>query len=107
MSATRRYFSPEQKVATLRRHLLEKVHVSDLCQELQIAPGLFYLWQREFFENGQAAFAATADGKQAKKADTAKDQQIVRLQAKLQRKDEVLGELMEEHVALKKSLGEI
>src|SRR3954451_12292134 len=63
MSATRRYFSPEQKVAALRRHLLEKVPVSDLCDELQIAPSLFYLWQREFFENGQAAFVAKADGR--------------------------------------------
>ena len=41
-------------------------------------------------------------------ADTdAKDQQIADLQAKLQRKHEVLSELMEEHVQLKKALGEL
>jgi transposase len=107
MSATRRYFSPEQKVAALRRHLLEKVPVSDLCDELQIAPSLFYLWQREFFENGQAAFVAKADGRHAQKAEAAKDQKIDALQAKIRRKDEVLAELLEEHVALKKSLGEL
>jgi transposase len=36
-----------------------------------------------------------------------REQRIVFLESKLQRKDEVLAELMEEHVALKKSLGEI
>src|SRR5262245_4956895 len=106
MNGTRRYFSPEQKVAALRRHLLEKVPVSDLCEELRIAPSLFYLWQREFFENGQAAFQAKSDGRHAKQAEAAKDQKIEALQAKLRRKDEVLAELMEEHVQLKKSLGE-
>ncbi len=79
--------------------------VSDLCDEAGIAPSLFYLWQREFFENGQAAFTK-ANGRHAKKAEEAKDQKIQALEAKLQRKDAVLGELMEEHVALKKELGE-
>ena len=32
----RKYFTPEQKVATVRRHLLEGVPVSDLCDELGI-----------------------------------------------------------------------
>ena len=104
MSTTRRFHSPTDKVAILRRHLLEHVPVSDLCDELGIAPSLFYLWQREFFENGQAAFARP-NGRHAKKAEQAKDNKIQALEAKLRRKDEVLGELMEEHVTLKKSLG--
>ena len=54
--STRRHFSPEEKVAVLRRHLLEKVPVSDLCDQLSIAPTLFYRWQKEFFENGHLAF---------------------------------------------------
>jgi len=106
MSTTRRFHSPAEKVAILRRHLLEHVAVSDLCDEVGIAPSLFYLWQREFFENGQAAFAKP-NGRRAKKAEEAKDQKIQALEAKLQRKDSVLAELMEEHVALKKELGEI
>jgi transposase-like protein len=103
---TRRFHSPADKVALLRRHLLEHVPVSDLCEEAGIAPSLFYLWQREFFENGQAAFSKP-NGRHAKKAEEAKDQKIKALEVKLQRKDAVLGELMEEHVALKKELGEI
>ena len=30
----RRSYSPEDKVAYLRRHLLDKVPVSDICEEL-------------------------------------------------------------------------
>jgi hypothetical protein len=33
MAETRRQFSAEQKIAVLRRHLLEHVAVSDLCDE--------------------------------------------------------------------------
>jgi transposase len=54
--------------------------------------------------NGSAAF--TANDKRRKADATAKDRQIAALQDKLQRKHEVLSELMEEHVQLKKELGE-
>src|SRR5207237_2160893 len=37
-------------------HLLDKVPVSDLCDELGLQPTVFYRWQKEFFENGAAAF---------------------------------------------------
>jgi transposase len=56
MNKTRRHFSGPEKVAILKRHLLEKTPVSDLCDELRIGPNLFYRWQKEFFENGHAAF---------------------------------------------------
>jgi transposase len=102
----RRHFSPEQKVAAVRRHLLEQVPVSDICNELGIPPSHFYLWQKELFENGHLAFER-ATGRQTKHAEAAKDEKIQTLEAKLRRKDEVLGELMEEHVALKKNLGEL
>src|ERR1700736_1821750 len=52
----RRYFSPEQKVAILREHLIEGKAVSDLCDKHHIQPTVFYQWQRQFFENGTAAF---------------------------------------------------
>jgi transposase-like protein len=51
----RRYFTPEQKVAILREHLIEGKSVSDLCDKYHIHPTLFYQWQRQLFENGTAA----------------------------------------------------
>jgi transposase-like protein len=104
MTKARRQFTAQEKVAILRRHLLEQTPVSDLCDQLGIHPTLFYRWQKEFFENGHAAFANS--GKRRKAADDAKDRKIMALEDKLQRKNEVLAELMEEHVQLKKELGE-
>ena len=105
MSQQRRHFTPEQKVAILRAHLLEKVPVSDLCQQHGIAVNNFYNWQKQFFENGQAAF--TANDKRRKADTDAKDRTIAALEDKLRRKHEVLSELMEEHVQLKKARGEL
>ena len=93
---------PEEKVAILRRHLLEGVPVSDLCEELGLKPTVFYRWQKQFFENGASAF----DGDGSRQTKSA-ERRIALLEEKLQRKNEVLSELMEEHLRLKKSLGEL
>src|SRR5271154_363724 len=103
MNKPRRHFADSEKVAILKRHLIDKVPVSDLCDELDIYPNQFYDWLKKFFENGHLAFA---NGRKGKAVEDAKDEKIQKLEAKLQRKDSVLGELMEEHVLLKKSLGD-
>ncbi len=54
----RRHFTPQEKLTVLRRHLLEKVPISDLCDQYGIQPTLFYNRQKVFFENGTAAKAA-------------------------------------------------
>jgi transposase-like protein len=51
----RRQFSPEDKATILRRHLVDRIPVSDLCDEYKIQPTLFYLWQRQAFEHLGAA----------------------------------------------------
>ena len=96
MTRQRRHFTPEQKVALLREHFLDKVPVSDLCEQHGIAVTLFYNWQKLFFDNGAAAF--TANDKRRKPDTDATGRKIADLEAKLQRKHEVLSELMEEHV---------
>jgi len=35
---------------------VDKVPVSELCEELGLRPTVFYRWQKELFENGAAAF---------------------------------------------------
>ena len=101
MKRQRRNFTGAEKVAILRRHFLEKVPISEVCAQAGLQPTQFYDWQKRFFENGAAAFASAAP-----KPDPA-EKRIAALEAKLQKKNEVLGELMEEHVALKKELGEL
>jgi transposase-like protein len=102
MSRTRKNYTPEEKVGILKRHLVEKVPVSDLCDELGLNPTVFYGWQKQFFENGAAAFQKPR-GRQTDH----RDQKIEKLEAKLTQKNEVLAELMQEHVQLKKELGEL
>ena len=104
MSNGRKHHTPEEKVAILRRHLIDKVPVCNRCEEGGLHPTVFYRWLKQFFENGAAAFGPAP---RADKQVEAREQRIAFLEAKLKKKDEVLAELMEEHVALKKSLGEI
>lgn len=101
MAKKRRAFSGEEKVSILRRHLVDKIPVSDLCDEYGLNPTVFYRWQKEFFENGAAAFERRSDGRERKLQD-----RVTALTAKLAHKDEVIAEIMEAHVALKKTLGE-
>jgi transposase len=105
MTRQRRHFGPEQKVALLRQHLVDNVPVSDVCEQNDIPVSLFYSWQKIFFENGHAAF--THGDKRRKTDANDKDRKIADLEARLLRKHEVLSELMEEHVQLKKALGEL
>ena len=97
-----KHCTPEEKVAILRRHLLEQVPISELCDKHGLQPTVFYRWQKEFFENGAAAF------EQKRPTNHSADQgRIAYLEKKIQTKDEVLAELMAEHVALKKDIGEL
>jgi transposase len=78
------------------------VPVSDLRDEYQLQPTLFYLWQKQFFENGSVAFERKSASPEGQHLRT-----IAALRDKLQRKNEVVAELMEEHIQLKKELGEL
>jgi transposase-like protein len=98
----RRQFSPEQKIKILREHLLDKMPISAVCEKHRITPTQFYQWQKTFFENGAAAFAKAPGPRATNQAE----QRITKLEEKLQRKDEVIAEIMAEHIFLKKELGE-
>lgn len=87
----RRHLMPEQKVSILRRHLLENVPVSDLC---------------ELFENAAPLFERRTNSANHRRQQDAQAKKIADLEAKLQKKNEVVAELLEEHVQLKKELGE-
>ena len=96
-----RHWSAEEKARLLRRHLIEKIPVSKICEEAHVAPSLFHRWQEQLF--GNAAMAL-----ESKRPERNQDQQrIEKLEQKIRQKDEVLAELMAEHVALKKELGEL
>jgi transposase len=98
----RKNYSAEEKVAILKQHLLEQKPISDICDQYNLHPTVFYRWQKEFFENASLAFKKDKD-----KSTKQYEKKIKDLEDKLSRKNEVLSELMEEHIALKKNTGDL
>jgi transposase len=90
------------KVAILRQVLLEGQAVSKVCEEHDVSPTLFYAWQKQFFENGAAAFAKEASTEQRDL-----ERQVEALRQRLTQKDRVIAKVTEEFVKTKKELGEL
>ena len=111
MSKERKYRTPEEKVAIIKEHLVGKIAVSELCEKYRIAPSQFYKWQSDLFANGAQSLDSPRKSKasQSKEARRIKEleSKLNQVQTKLSQKNEVVSELMEEHLKLKKSLGEI
>ena len=103
MTRSRRTFTAQEKAAVVKRYLVDRTPVSDLCDELGLQPTQIYTWQKQLFDNADAAFAKPGRNP---KADNSKDRKIEALEAKIQLKNEVVAELLQEHVQLKKELGE-
>ena len=101
-SQKRKHLSAPQKVAVLKRYLLEKTPISELCDEYGIQPSQIYQWQKVLFENGVAAFERTN-----RRVEGAQERKVAALEAKLQQKNEVIAELMEENVRAKKANGDL
>lgn len=110
MGRTRRNFSAEQKADVVRRHVKDKVPVSDLADELGVQPTQIHQWVSAVLGQAEQAFVGKG-GKRtkasAKKLEDAKRRQIKRLEEKLQLKNEVISELMEENVKAKKENGDL
>lgn len=99
----RKHRSPDEKAALLRRHLLDKLPVSAVCEEAGVQPSNFYNWQRQLLDNAALAFN---DPSRASRREQALADKIAALEARLAKKDEVIAEITGEYVSLKKELGE-
>lgn len=102
----RRHYSSTQKAAILRRHLVDKVPISDLCEEFKIQPSVFYGWQQQLFGNMELALDAGKKNRKQQVHEWRLEKEIQGLRARLAKKDGVIAEISEEFVALKKELGE-
>ena len=103
----RKQFTPEQKVVMVRRHLVENVPVSDLCDELGIHATQYYNWQKQLFENGGGGFARRPNKSNLQRQQNVCEKKIGQLQDKLQNRNQVIAELMEENLKAKKANGEL
>jgi transposase-like protein len=98
----RRSFTAEQKAALLRRHYVDKVAISLICEENDLQPSLFYYWQKQLFENAATALQPQAPAAPSKGLEA----KVEALEKQVAKKDAVIAWVTEEHVKLKKALGE-
>ena len=103
MKRHRRKFTAEQKAAILREHLIDKIPVSDLCEKHGLQPTVFYRWQKDLFENAPQLLEHKNKGLR----QMTLERKIETLEAKLSHKDAVIAEILEDHLQLKKELGEL
>lgn len=107
LARTRRQFTNEEKAAILRRHLVDKKPVADICDELKLQPSVFYQWLRQAQDNLAAALgppaAASSGPSKREKELVAK---VAYLEERVAKKDSVIAEISAEFVQLKKELGE-
>ena len=100
MGKSRKNHTAQEKAAILREHLIDQTPVSDLCDRHGIHPTIFYRWQKCLFENLHLLFD---HGPGAHASDLQRQNQA--LKEKLAHKDMVIAQIMEEYVAVKKTLG--
>lgn len=100
----RRQHTADLKATVLRRHYVDKIAISALCEEYDLQPSLVppavARWQQQFWANAGAAFEAPGGAREReleKKLATAEE-----VAAK---KDSVIAWVTEEHVRLNKSPG--
>ena len=98
---SRRRFSGSEKVAILKRHLVNGESIANICDDLKLNPNMFYRWQKTFFENGAKAFEAS------KTAPNRIDRQMTHLKEKLAERDGVISELVTELIKSKKNDGDL
>lgn len=97
----RRRWTAEEKAEIVRRHLQEGVSIADLSEETGVAPSQLRRWCKEALEGLEGVFRQSTlrERRAADKALTAKETRIRQLQ-------EVVTELSEEVLRLKKTNGE-
>ena len=53
MRKNRTSYTAQEKVIILRKHLLEKIPISDICERYELRPTVFYCWQKQFLNKEQ------------------------------------------------------
>jgi transposase len=79
----RRSFTADQKAAIVRRHVFDKVPVSNLCDEYGIQPSMFYNWQKVLADNAARAFETEGRERGRPSREAELEQKIAQLEAKL------------------------
>jgi len=96
----RKRYSSDQKVSILREYFEKNLSIADICEKYRIHPNQFYRWKKELFEGATQTFTA-------KKTKKSNDREIEKFKKVLNDRNEVIVELLQENLKLKKLYGEI
>lgn len=99
---TRRQFSGEEKLAILEEARQPGVIVAEVLRRHQLDGTTFYRWEAEARVAMQEALGGKPRGGQAALRD--KEREIARLRAELEKKRQIIAEVVEENLALKGGL---
>ncbi len=100
----RRRFTADEKAAILRRHLSDKVSIADLAEEYGLQPSVLYQWQRSLLDN---AAVALEPKRRSQSQEARLGSRIRELEARVQKKNEVIADVSEARVQAKKDIGEL
>ena len=96
----RKRYMPETKVSILKEHFEQNVSIADICEKHRIHPNQFYRWKKELFENAPEIFST-------KRSKRQQDDKTAALEKIIKDRNEVIAELLQENLQLKKLSGEI
>jgi len=95
----RKRMTSKEKMMILRELLDNKVQIGELAEKYHIHPNVIYNWKKTLFEKGESLF----DDKR-EKSNSKTEEKISRLEAKLKDRNDLISEIMEDNIRLKKSL---
>jgi transposase-like protein len=100
MSEKRKQWAGEEILTLLKRVLVGREELSKVCAETGACPSQVYRWQAQLFSEGAVVFQRKSVASQRERIEQL--ERVTELEGKLRRKDEVMAELLEEHVRSKK-----
>jgi len=104
MTRKRRTFSAADKAAAVRKHLIDKIPVSQIADQMQVQPTMIHNWVNTAMSQVEKAFETP----RVTRTDKSKqDERLAKLREKLVSKNEVIAELMEDNIRSKKENGEL
>ena len=94
----RKSYTAEEKIKILREVLEEGKPISQVADKYELHPNNIFNWRKQLFEGGIQTFQI----KRTDISNKAEERKITALEDKIKQKDEVIAELAEELLGLKK-----
>ena len=95
----RKHLSPQQKVIILRELLENQVPISQLAEKYQVHTNDIYNWKKKLFEQAEDVFSS-----KQKPNFSVQNEKQQKLELKLKQKDEIIAELVQENIMIKKNI---